>query len=900
MADLQNPNENIFQKVLDSISNNKRRVSRTNIHGQPPSLATPSQGMFGSLEDYQQQYLDWQYNKVAYNLYTRTVYFDTDRINSYHDYRAMDHSPEINAALTIMKDECLTRSERGNILEIYSSNDRVKNALHDLLHNRLNIEYNLNLWIRELLKYGDYFVLLHTSKDDGIYDCSALPVEEIHREEGFDGIASVRFRLETEQDYFESWQIAHFRLLEDTSRLPYGKSVLHSARKLWKQLQLAEDAMLIYRITRAPERRIFYVEVGNLEDADVKTYMQRIQKQLKKQPVVNQNNGNVGFRYDPMNISEDYFIPIRGEKSSKIDTLPGACLALDTEIPLLDGRVLELKEIIEEFKNKKELWAYSINPTTGEMLPGKITWAGVTRKDTKVLKITFDNGQSVTVTPDHKFPTRRKGIVEAKDLSVGDSMWSFNKSYGKVWDHKKEDWIPVQEIIKDYSINQKAIQKNKENKEENLINKEELYNHKIISIEVLEEKQDTGTITIDGNHEIHDFHNFALSCGVFTQNSNLSEIQDVEYLQNKLFAALQVPKTYLNYAENLPGGPTLSQADLRFARTINRFQEQVLMELRKIANIHLAFLGLDGEVNNFDLKLTNPSSQQELLKLETMKARLEVFKEFVSSDPYSPASYTWGMKYILGFSDKDIKKMLRQKKIERKLFTEIEIAPQTYKKIGLFQDLDAKFEIPGAAEAMQSSENEDIFGDAGGVGFGGGGASGGLAGDPSGELNLGGDAEPDLGAGSPEPDFGGGSPDDLEPISESKRRKIWNNHNERVDDVIGELLKELEGQEDIASEKIQIDEDEKEKENKLFEANQKKITEIDYTLNSIKSLLGDNDFQIKEKVIKRGVIDEFVSSDEIIMKHNSLVEKANRLLQEINNDIEDSDSELDVDVDTIE
>jgi hypothetical protein len=689
----ENNNNSIFQRVYDAVNNNKRQTPPMDAQGQQaPGISTPSQGLFGSLEDFQQQYLDWQVNKISHDLYTRTIYYDTDRINSYHDYRAMDQSPEVAAALDIMRDECLTRNERGNILEIYSSNDRIKSKLDDLFYNRMNIDYNLSLWIRDLIKYGDYFVHLHVHKDEGIYDFMTLPQEEIHREEGFDGTASsVRFRWETTQDYFESWQIAHFRLIEDTRKLPYGRSVLDSARKLWKQLQLAEDSMLVYRITRAPERRIFYIEVGNLEDADVKQYMQRIQRQVKKQPVVNQNNGQQSFRYDPMNVSEDYFIPVRGDKSTKIDTLPGA--------------------------------------------------------------------------------------------------------------------------------------------------------------------------------------------------SNLGDIQDIEYLENKLFAALKVPKTYLNYAENLPGGPTLSQADLRFSRTINRIQEQVLMELRRIAKIHLAFLGHEDEINDFDLKLTNPSTQQELLKLETMKSRLEVFSMFVSQDIYSPASYTWGMKYILGFSEKDIKKMLRQKKVERKLFTEIEFAPQTYKKIGLFKDLDDKFEIPGASEALQNAENEDIFdaggGDAGGFGGGGGDS---LAGDPTGGLDMGGDDTDGAGAAGGGFDVGAA---DADPLSETRRKRIWEGHDKRVDGAIDDLLKELEE----TDEEVFTETEDKE-ENALFKSNETLTNQTDKMISEIKGKLEDADKEIDNYNIPKGVIRERNESNPLVSTSNNLADKARNIMAEIDKQIAESNDPI--------
>jgi len=243
----------------------------------------------------------------------------------------------------------------------------------------------------------------------------------------------------------------------------------------------------------------------------------------------------------------------------------------------------------------------------------------------------------------------------------------------------------------------------------------EFFNHKIVSVEFLQEKQDTGTLTIDKDEIYHDFHNFALSCGIYTKNSNLGDIHDIEYLQNKLFAALQVPKTYLNFGESMPGGSTLSQADIRFSRTINSIQEAILLELRRVANVHLYFLGFNDDLDNFHLTLTNPSTQQELLKLETMKARLEVFKEFFNTEATAPSSYTWAMENILGFSKSDIKLMLKQKKVEKKIFAEIESAVETYKKIGLFDDLDSRYEDPEAAAALA----------AGGGGAGGDEAGGG-------------------------------------------------------------------------------------------------------------------------------------------------------------------------------
>ena len=266
MAEENKNDLSVFSGVNNAINKNKRTTPKVENPGVIQNTGCGfRQGNSNNIEHVQQQFLDWQVNKIAHDLYTRTIYYDTDRVNAYQDFRAMDMSPEIAAALNIIRDECITRGERGKILDIFSENSRVKTVLEDLFYNRLDIDFALKLWIRDLLKYGDFFLHLHIDREEGIYDVMTLPAEEIHREEGHDGRTdAVRFRWETTGDYFEDWQVAHFRLLEDTRKLPYGRSILDPARKLWKQLQLAEDSMLVYRITRAPERRVFYIDVGNL------------------------------------------------------------------------------------------------------------------------------------------------------------------------------------------------------------------------------------------------------------------------------------------------------------------------------------------------------------------------------------------------------------------------------------------------------------------------------------------------------------------------------------------------------------------------------------------------------------------------------------------------------------
>jgi uncharacterized membrane protein YgcG len=124
---------------------------------------------------------------------------------------------------------------------------------------------------------------------------------------------------------FNSWQIAHFRLLGDDRRLPYGTSVLEKARRIWKQLILSEDSMLVYRVTRAPERRVYKIYVGNIDDADVEQYVNAIADRFKRMPIIDPQTGQIDLRYNQLSNDQDFFIPVRDESApNPIDTLPGA------------------------------------------------------------------------------------------------------------------------------------------------------------------------------------------------------------------------------------------------------------------------------------------------------------------------------------------------------------------------------------------------------------------------------------------------------------------------------------------------------------------------------------------------------------------------------------------------
>ena len=233
--------------------------------------------------------------------------FATDTIFSHN-------TPEVSAALDIYAEESCTKSEKGQILTITSDSRRIKNILDDLFYNTLDIHTNLPMWTRGMCKYGDNFVYLKVDASKGIIGCQQLPNIEVERLEGArqsvpnqsDRVGSrfptreLRFTWKNKDMEFQAWEIAHFRILGDDRKLPYGTSMLDKIRRIWKQLLLAEDAMLIYRTSRAPERRVFKIFVGNMDDKDIEPYIQRIANKFKRTQIVDQTTGNVDMRYNQM------------------------------------------------------------------------------------------------------------------------------------------------------------------------------------------------------------------------------------------------------------------------------------------------------------------------------------------------------------------------------------------------------------------------------------------------------------------------------------------------------------------------------------------------------------------------------------------------------------------------
>ena len=257
-----------------------------------------------------------------------------NRGERYAEFDQMEFTPEIASAMDIYADEMTTWSQLQKMLRIDCDNEEIKNILNNLYHNILNLEFNLFGWCRNMCKYGDFFLYLDIDEELGIKNVIGLPPHEVERLEGQDETNPnyVQFQWNTGGMTFENWQLAHFRILGNDRYAPYGTSILEPARRIWRQLTLLEDAMMAYRIVRSPERRVFYIDVGNIDPNDVEQYMQKIVSTMKRNQIIDDKTGRVDLRYNPMSIEEDYFLPVRGATSNtKIESLPGGTYTGDIE-----------------------------------------------------------------------------------------------------------------------------------------------------------------------------------------------------------------------------------------------------------------------------------------------------------------------------------------------------------------------------------------------------------------------------------------------------------------------------------------------------------------------------------------------------------------------------------------
>jgi hypothetical protein len=300
--------------------------------------------------------------------YNPTMNYQTLRIQLYTDYEAMDTESIIASALDILSDEATLKNEAGEVIQIRSADENIQRILYNLFYDILNIEFNLWTWVRNMSKYGDFYLHLDIAEKFGIYNVTPMSVYDMVREEGMDpqnpsyvcfkidpmviaaGGMNSRVQDRDGKIKFENYEIAHFRLLTDANYLPYGRSFIEPARKTYKQYILMKDAMLLHRITRAPEKRIFYVDIGNLPPAEVDGYMEKLKQKMKKTPYIDQNTGEYNLKYNMMNIMEDFYIPQRGASSNtKIDTLKGLEYNAIEDVAFLRDELLAALKVPKAF-----------------------------------------------------------------------------------------------------------------------------------------------------------------------------------------------------------------------------------------------------------------------------------------------------------------------------------------------------------------------------------------------------------------------------------------------------------------------------------------------------------------------------------------------------------------------
>jgi len=385
----------------------------------------------------------YQYKVVSVKPHKVIDVYDIS-VNEYHNFatdsifvhNCMDADPLCSSVLDVYAEEAGLEDESGELLNITSDNENITEILHNLFYDIINLEFNFFPWVRNLCKYGDMFLALEISPEYGVINVYPFSVYEIEREEGVDekNPNAVRFILMgNRQESLENYEVIHFRLLSDTILLPYGRSILEPGRRIWKQLQLMEDAMLIYRIMRAPERRIFYINVGNLAANDIDNFMQKAISKVKKTPVIDSSTGEFNLRYNVM--------PVKW----------------DTKIPLLDGRSITIKQLSEEYNSGKENWVYSIDrENNNKIVPGKVTWCGLTRPDAKLIRVTLDDDGYVDMTPDHPVMLRDGNYIEAQQLKVNDSIMPFYtklsiepgiKNYEKIYDPSNNEYEFTHRIV---------------------------------------------------------------------------------------------------------------------------------------------------------------------------------------------------------------------------------------------------------------------------------------------------------------------------------------------------------------------------------------------------------------------------------------------------------------------
>jgi len=318
------------------------------------------------VDRYQKLYSNMNAQQYGYN---DQLYQQQLRLGLFRDYESMDTDSIIASALDIYSDESTMKNEYGKVLDIQTDNDQIYDILHNLFYDIINIEFNLWPWVRNMNKYGDFFLQLEIAEKYGVTNVTPMSAYDVARLEGHDeenpqlvqfmltpmGDSNRHTGMKQDSMTFENYEIAHFRLLSDSNYVPYGRSMLEAGRKVWKQLMLMEDAMLIHRIMRAPEKRIFKLDIGNIPPAEVDNYMQQVINKMKKAPVIDEKTGDYNLRYNIQNITEDFFLPVRGgDSGTSIESLAGLNYDAVEDIEYLKSRLLASLRVPRAFLGYEE------------------------------------------------------------------------------------------------------------------------------------------------------------------------------------------------------------------------------------------------------------------------------------------------------------------------------------------------------------------------------------------------------------------------------------------------------------------------------------------------------------------------------------------------------------------
>jgi hypothetical protein len=611
-------------------------------------------------------------------------------------YREMSQHPEVDTAIDDIVNEVITQEPETKLVDLVLDEldqpTKIKNILVEEFENILELmEFNEHSYDVFRRWYVDgrlyYHAILDQDPKKGIVELRYIDprkirkVREVKRKKANSNVpisqTASEYYIYNEKGFSKttgtsalpsnnggSIKIAKDSIVHCTSGLTsingdLVQSYLHKAIKPLNQLRSMEDSLIIYRISRAPERRIFYIDVGNLPKAKAEQYLRDIMTKFKNKLVYDAASGEVKDDRKHMTMLEDFWLPRRSDsRGTEITTLPGGCLSMDTKVDLLDGRALSITDIETELSNNKTLWTYSCDPLTGKIVPGLISWAGVTQESAQVMKLTLDNGETITCTPDHKFPVWTKGFVEAKDLIIGESM------IGTI-----EDTIVL-----------------------------------ISNIEILDEEITVGTLTIDKDEIHHDYHTFALSVGIFTKNSNLGEITDIQYFQKGLYRALNVPFSRLDPEQqfNIGRATEITRDEVKFSKFINRLRNKFATLFTKILERQLILKGIiapedwDTFKDKIQYKFSQDNYYAELKETEVLRDRIAMLRDI---DDYAGLYYShdWIRRHVLRQSDEDIKEINAQIVAEAK-------DPQYAMANGKETDA-APDQPPSAAPSTPSSPN---------------------------------------------------------------------------------------------------------------------------------------------------------------------------------------------------